>query len=342
MRLNSKLFILGLIFSFGVSLNAQDIHFAQFYNAPQLLNPALTGIFNGDLRFSGHYRRQWENVPVDFLTFSGNFDMKLYPKKGNNNNFWGFGANFNYDRAGFSELRLGQLQLGGSYSSQIGANSFLTGGIQLGFSQRSFNEEDLEWDNQFDGERFDPTLPTGEIFADESIFFMNISAGVNLRLQNPDRRTKLDVGLGLYHINQPDQNFSTIEGVNLPMRVSMHAVGAIKLSEALDASVNWTSQLQGPFNENVLALGLRIYLNQTRGKELAFQIGGNLRLHGTTDAIIPAAELHFNALSVGFSYDVNVSDFNTATDQNGGPEIWVSYRIAKVKPLSKFKTCPIF
>ena len=339
--MNGKLFILSLLVVFGLQVNAQDIHFAQFYNAPQLLNPALTGIFNGDLRFSGHYRRQWENVPVDYMTFSGNFDTKLYTKNTDSNNFWGLGLNFNYDRAGFSELRLGQFQLGGSYSAELATNTFLTGGLQLGLTQRRFSTEDLTFDSQFNGERFDPTLPSNELFADESIFFVSLSAGANLRLQNKNQRSKLDFGFGIYHINQPDQNFSTIQGVNLPLRFSLHALGAIKLIDALDLIANGTAQFQGPFNENVLGLGLRIYLNRDRGKELAFQLGGNIRLNDVTDAVIPTAELHFNTLSVGFSYDVNVSDFDIATDQKGGPEIWVSYRIAKVKPL-RTKICPIF
>jgi len=339
----NKLLILCVsLFCLQFTTTAQDIHYAQFYNAPQILNPALTGIFNGDVRFMGHYRRQWEDVPVDFLTFSGNFDMKLYPQRRDDNNFWGLGVNFNYDRGGYSRLALGQLQLGGSYSMELSKNTFLTGGVQVGFAQRRFKADDLTFDAQYDGERFDPGLPTGENYDNESFGFADISLGANLRLQNDDRRTKLDFGVGLYHLNQPNQSYYDVDNIKLDSRFSVHALGSIKLAEIFDLLANGTLQYQGKFNENVFGLAGRIYLNQKRGKEFAFQAGANLRLNSITDAIIPTVELHLNALSVGVSYDVNISDFEQVTDGKGGPEIWVSYRIIKVKPLSQFKTCPIF
>ena len=37
----------------------QDLHYTQFYNAHVNINPALTGIFNGDTRLSGKFRNQW-------------------------------------------------------------------------------------------------------------------------------------------------------------------------------------------------------------------------------------------------------------------------------------------
>ena len=49
-----------LIFSLALSLaiNAQDIHFSQFYMAPLNLNPALTGVMNCQQRLAGNYRNR--------------------------------------------------------------------------------------------------------------------------------------------------------------------------------------------------------------------------------------------------------------------------------------------
>ncbi len=325
-------------------VGAQDIHYSQFYNAPEILNPALTGIFYGDVRFMGHYRRQWENVPVDYLTFSGTYDMKLYPKKSKNNNFFGLGINFNYDNAGFSKLAHSNLQLGGSYSMELDKNIFLTAGVQVGFSNRNFKEGDLTFNNQYDDalSMFDPTLPTGEDFDNTSIFYADVSAGLNLRMQKENRRTKLDLGGAIYHINQPRQEFFDDSDSKLPGRFAVYALGAVKLFEAMDLLVRGTAQFQSSYREYVPGASIQIWLDQRRGRELAFQAGCNFRLNDVTDAIIPTVELHYRTLGVGFSWDVNVSDFQIATEDKGGPEIWVSYRIVKVKPLSQFKTCPIF
>ncbi len=320
----------------------QDIHYSMFYNGPQILNPALTGIFHGDSRVMGHYRRQWQDVPVDYLTFSGTYDMKVYTQKGHGRDFWGFGLNFNYDRAGFSKLSLSQLQLGASYSKELKENVFLTGGAQLGFSQRQFKTEDLTFDNQFNGSIFDPSLPTLEDFTNTSIFFMDIGLGGNLRVQSPNRRSKLDLGLSLYHINRPSQSFFDDTEVNLPMRFAVHAIGALKVADPVDILLRGAAQFQSTYREFVPGIAARIYLDNKRGKELAFQLGVNARFNSITDAIIPTIEIHLRTLSVGVSYDVNVSQFDIATDKMGGPEIWISYRIVKVRPLGDFKTCPIF
>ncbi len=332
-----------LIFSSGFATltKAQDIHYSMFYNGPQILNPALTGIFYGDSRIMGHYRRQWKKVPVDYMTFSGTYDMKVYPKK-QGNDFWGFGLNFNYDRAGFSKLSLTNLQLGASYSKELSSNVFLTGGAQLGFSQRAFKTDELTFDNQFLSGAFDPTAPSGEDLTNTSFFFVDLGVGGNLRLQNEDRRSKLDLGLSLYHLLEPNQSFFDDSGVNLPRRLAVHALGALKVADPLDILLRGTAQFQSSYKEFVPGIAARIYLDQKKGKELAFQFGINARFNSITDAIIPTIEVHYRTLSVGASYDVNVSQFEIATDGAGGPEIWVSYRIVKVKPLNDFKTCPIF
>jgi len=56
--------------------SAQDFHYSQFYNAPLHLNPALTGIFRGDIRAMGNYKSQWTDVPVDYKTVTLAVDKK--------------------------------------------------------------------------------------------------------------------------------------------------------------------------------------------------------------------------------------------------------------------------
>ncbi|MFH1322164.1 MAG: type IX secretion system membrane protein PorP/SprF [Bacteroidota bacterium] len=38
---------------------SQDIHFSQFYQTPLIINPALTGSFNGQVRVLMNYKDQW-------------------------------------------------------------------------------------------------------------------------------------------------------------------------------------------------------------------------------------------------------------------------------------------
>ena len=41
---------------------AQDPHFTQYFTSPLTLNPALTGLVQGDLRFAANYRQQWAST----------------------------------------------------------------------------------------------------------------------------------------------------------------------------------------------------------------------------------------------------------------------------------------
>lgn len=337
--ISSFLWCVLILLGISSSMRGQDLHYSQFNHSPLNLNPALTGVFNGDVRFMGNFRDQWRSVPVPYTTFTGAFDMKVNPKN-SEKGFWGFGVNFNYDEAGFVKLSLINIGVSGSYTAILNKNNFLTAGLQLGGAQRAINDASITTGNQFNGLEFDQTLPIGENFDQVNFLYFDVSAGLNYRLQGNDGRSKLDLGGGYFHINRPQQRFIDDAQDNpLPSRFAFHGLGALKLTNGLDLLANGMYQFQGPNNETVLGLGGKIYINQRRGKELAIAILANWRVD---DAIIPAIEFHYKTWHVGLSYDINYSDFVQATNRRGGPEISLSYRILRVKPLGTYKTCPIY
>lgn len=322
----------------GSMLMGQDIHYSQFYHSPLNMNPALTGIFNGDLRFMGNFRDQWRSVPVPYTTFTAAFDTKLYPRR-SDKYFWGLGINFNYDLAGTPSLNWLHLGVSGSFTYLLNQNNLITAGVQIAGAQRAFKLDNLTWDRQFTGLQFDPTLPSNENFQNTSFLYLDFSGGLNYRIQGNDQRSKLDLGVGYYHFNKPNQNFINGGDNPLPSRISLHGLGALKITNGIDILLNGTYQLQGPNSEIVAGLGGKFYLNQKRGKELALVAGVNWRV---ADAIIPTIEFHWKTWHLGLSYDFNYSDFRVATNRRGGPELSISYRILKVKPLAVYKTCPIY
>ena len=84
-----------------------------------------------------------------------------------------------------------------------------------------------------------------------------------------------------------------------------------------------------------------MYLNRSLGKQIALQMGVLVRFFEIADTYSPTIELHYNSWRVGFSYDVNISEFNVATQRRSGPELSVQYIIKRVKPLPTFKICPL-
>ena len=60
-----------------IPLFSQDIHFSNWQMSPLNLNPAQTGLFEGDGRLIFNYRTQWRSVQVPYNTFSFGGDFNL-------------------------------------------------------------------------------------------------------------------------------------------------------------------------------------------------------------------------------------------------------------------------
>ncbi|MCB0661742.1 MAG: PorP/SprF family type IX secretion system membrane protein [Saprospiraceae bacterium] len=319
----------------------QDIHFTQFYNTPQVISPGLTGIFDGDQRFIGAYRGQWYEANAPYSTFFGMFDQKIYSpkvKKG----FFGVGGMLGNDRAGDGNLSLLQLQLNGSYTYPIDKENLLTGGLMLGVGQRSFEFSKLRWNNQYNGDLFDPNLDPGEDFDDNGFLYGDVGVGLNYRAQKLGRRSSIDVGLSYMHFNKPKQTFANQQGSSvLQPRTSIYLIQQLQIADKIDVYWNGLAQLQDKYFEGIAGFGGRYHLNQKRGKELAVQAGVAYRFNAIGDAAITNFEVHYQYWRLGLSYDINVSDFRAATNRNGGPEVTIRYVIHKVKPIPLFRVCPI-
>ena len=115
----------------------------------------------------------------------------------------------------------------------------------------------------------------------------------------------------------------------------------IQLNKDADIVGHATYQMQGKYREALAGAGYRHFLSTKKSKELAVQLGFSYRFNSIGDAFIPAMEVHYRDIMVGLSWDINVSDFSTATNRNGGPEIAIRYIIKKVHPLRAFKACPL-
>ena len=61
----------------GMAGFTQDLSFSQFYEKPLLRNPALAGVFTGDVRISGIHRSQWQSVTVPFQTSGLSAEVKF-------------------------------------------------------------------------------------------------------------------------------------------------------------------------------------------------------------------------------------------------------------------------
>lgn len=349
-----KLYTLLLVCStLGSLLMGQDFHYSQFYHAPQHLNPALTGVFSGDGRFMGNYKSQWTDVPVDYKTFTVAYDHKFL-RRSKATGFLAGGIVLNYDRAGDSKLTWGDIDLNLAYTQGLSQQLFVTIGGQAGIVSRGFDISNLRFDGQFDPTQgqFDSGLPSGENVVADNLIFPDFSLGFNIRLQDKqtsrlvyrnNRRSKLDFGVGLFHLLTPDQSFVSSVKAPLEHRISPYFMGTLQLGKRspFDLVGNITYQLQANYYELVGMGGVRIHLSNRLGKQFNILLGAGLRRNEIQDAWWPTVELGINNLEIGLNYDYNVSRFNVATENRGGLELSLRYLIRKVRPLPTFRSCPL-
>jgi type IX secretion system PorP/SprF family membrane protein len=333
-------------FVFTVALaNAQDAHFSQFYHSPLQLNPALAGVHHGSVRFINNYKSQWQSVSdLNFTTFSSALEKKFYTDDLENSYFTA-GLLLSFDQAGTSKLSRTNIGVSGSYSIQLSPTFFITAGAHVGISQRAFKTTNLTFDQQFDGEQFDPNRPR-EGFSRTNDLNMDLGSGINLRLQPQDahpitKRTKLDIGVAAHHITEPKEAFFIDGEVQLKRRYSTYAMGTLMLSDLFDFVARGMVQLQGPYQENVVGASGKIHINRNPAQELAVLFGSSYRFDSFGDAIIPHMEIEMQQWLLGVSYDVNISEFQAASSRRGGIEIALRYIFAPLKPVNKTKICPI-
>jgi type IX secretion system PorP/SprF family membrane protein len=346
-RVQIKLFfpLLPIILATGLAtscmvnpLHAQDLHFSQFHHQPLQLNPALAGVFPGDQRFAGIYRSQWVSVPVPYLTFSAGFDQKIPVS------FWkggilGAGLLFNHDQAGDASLSWSQIGLNIAGIQQLSEQLVLSAGAQFQMGQRAFQPQRLFFDEQYNGDTFDPGLPNFENFLQTAAGYTDISAGINLLFQSATNRTRISTGLNMKHLNRPEIKFFSLPGVALSPLSSVYLVSAIQIHEKLDLTVAAAAQLQGPYREILTGTGIRYHLVDIPGRQVALGTGASMR-YG--DALIAQGEIFYQQWRIGLSYDINISPLKIASARRGGPEISLQYIIQKAKPPDTFKVCPIF
>ena len=314
---------------------AQDIHFSQFYMNPVYLNPALTGNFDGDWRFTGNQKSQWRSVsrPFNTLGFSAeNKEELLLPSLYH-------ALNFYHDAAGDGNYKTIEFNLTNSYQYYLNTDSThsITAGLQLGVNHKRVDISKLNFDTQFNGYTFDGSLGTGEVFDTESITNINLALGA-IYTYKPEKRKKLVAGLGWFNLTTPNQSFLSNTEVKRNKRVVIHAKGNYPLNYQLEIQPGVFTQFQGKYKELVVGTNLKYIYKDLRGEYIAPYAGIWYR---NQDAAYVVAGVYYNNWIGGVSYDINVSELSPASNVRGGLEFSLQYIFHVFKPLDvKHRICP--
>jgi type IX secretion system PorP/SprF family membrane protein len=330
-------FMLTLVFTECRTLSAQDIHYSQYENSPLNLNPALTGFFNGDYRVVLNHRNQWKAVTKPYNTLSGSFDMVLNGLSSEKNRY-NAGLLVNNDKAGDSGLGLFQVALSLGALRAVGSDSihFISLGLQVGYVKRSINYSNLSFDEQYDGDVYNPDLGNNENFSGDSHSYADIGLGIGWMVRASDR-FKAGAGFSFQHINRPNDSFFSDAKMFPHLQADIKADFAITGKLDLLPSVLFMSQ--AGFKELTGGTSVRYRLNELPGRTYSLYIGGYMR---QADAVIASVGIDYNSLYVGASYDYNTSDLERVSKGKGGYELSLIYIIRRVKPIGIRPPCPLY
>lgn len=300
----------------------QDYHFSQFYAAPQSLNPALSGNYDGIFRASCIQRTQWLSVTKPFLTLAGNFDAAVY-KNNRRREMVAVGATVNAGKAGDSKYASTQALLSVSYIKNIGRRNLHKLGIGLcaGLIHNTIQYDALHWDEQFRNGMFDSGNPISETFANTKQLFFDCGAGL-FWSYTPNRTNTFRLGASAYHLNRPMEAFGTIS-TPLPIRINIHFGSRIELFQDFSLNPMFLFSWQNKYSEYLFGSNVEYYKKKNSYTTL-FSFGGGL-FYRWADALIVTGFFDWQNLRLGLGYDINISPFRIATKYRGAMEIFLSY-----------------
>jgi type IX secretion system PorP/SprF family membrane protein len=305
-----------LLLSLAAAKAQVDPHFSQYYVYPSFLNPALTGVFDGNYRVAAIYRNQWNSVSSPFATIGAsadfateknlNFGVSLLQQTAGNG---GYKYMTGYASVSYTGIRFGKQGL-----------QKLAFGMQGGFINRRINPSKFQLGDQWNPVTgYLPTNATSEVFNNTSRTTFDLGAGLLFFDGDPSHKVNLFAGASAAHLTQPQDpyiNGGTKE--KLPIRYTAHAGVKISLSETFSLTPNALYMRQGNAEEKMAGA----YATLNASTETALLAGANYRFK---DAVAPFVGLNHKNFVLGFSYDVNTSDLGKTVSGTNSFEVSLSF-----------------
>jgi len=309
---------------FLLPVHAQDIHFSQFFEAPLLRNPALAGIFSGDIRLQAVYRTQWNSVTVPYQTGSFNGEYKL--PIGPNDDFITIGGQILYDKAGTIALVSTHLLPALNYHKSLRAdkNMYISMGFMAGLVQRRIDRSRVTTNSQFGGSGFDPGIADGETFPANNYSYFDGSVGLSFNSQiGSNEENNIFLALALHHFNKADEiSFYGVANEMTPKWVSSLGI-RFGINEYGYFTLQGDYTRQGSYKETIGGALYTFKLDDIEDPKYQLHAGAFLRWK---DAFIPVIKMDVKPLAVSVSYDINISPLKTASQGRGGFEVSLTYQ----------------
>jgi type IX secretion system PorP/SprF family membrane protein len=307
---------------FAIQVCAQDLHFSQFFNSPLTTNPANTGFIPAsDYRIGAHYREQWASIPVPYKTVSIFGDFQFMRDRFRSG-WMGLGGMILQDVAGTGKLRSTKAYASVAYHQMLGATGLLSAGFNLGYAGKQINQDKLTFDNQWNGRFFDSNVPSGEVFQNNSIGYLDVQAGLNYAYF-PTDDLYLHAGFSVHHLNKPTESFFAVSpgyDNTIQPRTILFADAVMKLNNKviLSPGIYFSKQAQS----TELTGGMHLNYNIANQGDQQLIMGIYFRLN---DSYIPMLGYQWRNFKFMFSYDVTNTPLKFFNNSRGATEMFMQY-----------------
>lgn len=300
----------------------QDIHFSMFNMSPLTLNPANTGMMDGDFRFTNIFRSQWKSIgdPLNSLALS--YDRQIYSLPHN----LSAGLILTSDKSGGIKLSENKLLFTTGIKQYFGKD-ILSGGIQIGVASKTFSWDGTTFPSQYNQDigLFDASLPNGEASLKLNRIFLDVNAGILFR--KATAKGPLTLGFSAFHINRPDDSFYQ-NGNGLLPRYVLHSDYNLQISPMWNIKPSVLYMSLNKAQNFIFSTSAGINLKKEKNsaiEKIWFGLGWRSGINRNADSFYPMIGLDLKHFQIASSFDVNYSQLQTATNQRGAFEIALIY-----------------
>ena len=305
-----------------ISFGQQSLY-SQYFSTPLALNPALTGHFNGTIRFSSNSRSQWGEDGNPFKSITASVERRLLANSTKGK--FGVGLLFSSDNSNQDAYSVKKAALSAAYNMALDKEGYieLGAGFQGQFNQRRINPYVLTFESQFETGGFNTSIATPEMAKAARMSYTSVNAGILLNIKSLEGK-QLYLGLAAYNTNQAKTSFLDAAFIE-PIRWNIQSGGRIPIDTRGSIHLSNIISLQQGASEILLGMVGSFNLEEdTEGNKLL--LGTWIRLK---DALVPYVGINWNGIQVALSYDITTSSIKTMANNRSSIEFSLGYQLWK-------------
>ena len=319
-----------LLILFPVLSHAQDLHYTNYAAAPQVLNPAKIGGFEGTYKVGAIYRDQFSSFFNQGFKSQGVFAEMNLPVGLKDHHWVSIGVALDNDQSG--DLSFGSTRVGGTVAYHWALDkkykNVLTLGLQYNLINRTVDPSLIRTNATLTGATTDPDQNLLQQYQSSQPDF---NLGLNFR-SKLNKKTSFELGTGVYHfLASRDPGGPTFRDI-IPLRINVHTGLKINYNKKIGFEPRLYYSRAGQASDLAAQFVTSYKLSEsTVDLGLGYRIG---------DALEFIMGYHLKGWHVFGAYDMTVSSASEYNNSVGGFEIGV-YKILIKHPKAEIKTLKI-